>query len=50
MGNKKALSNGVIRIIDMDTQSAKFLFHLQDFKLASASLLEFGDQGFQIPA
>jgi hypothetical protein len=49
-GGFDALVNGVIRMVHMDTQPAKLLFHLQHFKLASACLLEFGDQRFQILA
>ena len=34
-GGFDALVNGVIRMVHMDTQPAKLLFHLQYFKLAS---------------
>jgi hypothetical protein len=34
----------------MDTQPAKFLLHLQGFKLAPGCLLEFGEQRFQVLA
>jgi hypothetical protein len=43
-----ALADGVIPMIDMDAQPAKFLFHLQDVKLASSFLLQFNDQRFQV--
>jgi hypothetical protein len=49
-GDFNTLANSVIRIIDVDAQSAKLLFRLQDFKRASGFLLEFGDQWFQVPA
>jgi hypothetical protein len=41
-----SLANGVIRMIHIEAQPAKFLFNLQDFKLASGCPLEFGDQRF----
>ena len=50
LGGFEAMANGVIRMIHVDTQPAKFLFHLQDFKLASSLLLEFSDQRFQVSA
>jgi hypothetical protein len=50
-GGFDALANGVIRIIDVDSQPAEFLLHLQDFKLASACfVLELGDPWFQVAA
>jgi hypothetical protein len=42
-----ALANGVIPMIDMDAQPAKFLFH-SHVKLASSFLLQFNDQRFQV--
>jgi hypothetical protein len=43
-GGKDALANGVIpTTVHVKAQAAKFLLHLQDFKLASSLLLEFGD-------
>jgi hypothetical protein len=44
------LANGLICVIHVDAQAAELCLHLQDFKLASAFLLECGDQRFQIPA
>src|ERR1035438_7904789 len=50
-GGKDALANGVIpTTVHVKAQAAKFLFHLQDFKLASSLLLEFGDQRLQVCA
>jgi hypothetical protein len=42
------LADGVIRIVQMDAQPAKFLLHLQHFELASACPLYFPDQWFQV--
>jgi hypothetical protein len=39
----------IIRITHIDAQPAKLVFHLQDFKLASAFLPKFGDQRFRVP-
>jgi hypothetical protein len=50
LGGKDALANRIVRVIDVNAQPAKFLFHLLHFELASGRLLEFGDQGFQVPA
>src|ERR1035437_3827614 len=49
-GGFEASANGVIRMSHVDAQPAKFLFHLQYFKLVSGCLLEFGDQRFQVLA
>src|ERR1035437_2094169 len=49
-GGFEASANGVIRMSHVDAQLAKFLFHLQYFKLVSGCLLEFGDQRFQVLA
>jgi hypothetical protein len=49
-GGFEASANGVIRMSHGDAQLAKFLFHLQYFKLVSGCLLEFGDQRFQVLA
>ena len=43
-GASDALTNGVIpTTVHVKAQAAKFLFHLQDFKLGSACHFEFGD-------
>lgn len=49
-GGFDALADGVVRIVHMDTQPAKFHFHLQHFELASACPLHFRDQWFQVLA
>jgi hypothetical protein len=43
LGGFNALANSIICMAYMDTQSAKLFFHLQDFKLEPAFLLELGD-------
>jgi hypothetical protein len=48
-GGFEALAYGVMGAADVDAQPAELLLHLQDFKLASAFLLEFLNQGFQAP-
>jgi len=50
-GGFDALADGFIpTTVHVKAQAAKFLLHLQDFKLASSLLLEFGDQRFQVHA
>jgi len=46
---KDASANGIIRVVHVDAQAAELLLNLQDFKLASACMLECGDQRFQVP-
>jgi hypothetical protein len=50
-GDSDTLANGFMpTTIYVKAQSAKFLLHLQDFKLGSACFLEFGNQRFQVLA
>jgi len=49
-GGFDALADGVIRVVHMDTQPAKFLLHLQHFELVSACPLHFRDRWFQVLA
>jgi hypothetical protein len=49
-GGKDALANGVIRMIHVDAQPAKFRFHLQDCKLVAPLLGDRKGQGWAVPA
>jgi hypothetical protein len=50
LGGFEALPNYVVRLSDVGAETAKLLFHLHDFKLASGRVLQFGDQWFHVPA
>jgi len=49
-GSFDTLANGVVRLISVDAQPTKLLFHLQDFKLEPGLLFQFREQRLQVCA
>jgi hypothetical protein len=50
LGDFDTLVNSITRMVNVDAQSGKLLFDLEDLKLVTGCVFELFDQGFQVLA